>query len=131
MTPAVTSARRWLAEHADVDCCDIVTTGRRTGDPHEIEIWFGVSDATMYLISGNGPTADWYRNLLARPEVRVRIGDDQRVGHARDVTDPAERRLVGDLMGAKYVWGGDPDIGLTYQAWCYDVPAAAIEFDAP
>ena len=26
-------------------------------------------------------------------------------------------------------WGGDPDIGLTYEAWCYDVPAAAIEFD--
>jgi hypothetical protein len=31
-------------------------------------------------------------------------------------------------MGAKYVWGGDPDIGLTYQAWCYEVPAVAIEF---
>ena len=21
-------------------------------------------------------------------------------------------------MGAKYVWGGDPDTGLTFQAWC-------------
>ena len=35
---------------------------------------------------------------------------------------------VGDLMGAKYVWGGDPAIGLTYDAWCYDVPAVAVEF---
>ena len=33
-------------------------------------------------------------------------------------------------MGAKYVWGGDPSIGLTYDAWCYDVPAIAIEFPA-
>ena len=30
-------------------------------------------------------------------------------------------------MGAKYVWDGDPSIGLTYPAWCYDVPAVAIE----
>jgi hypothetical protein len=48
----------WPADHADVECCDVVTTGRRTGNPHEIEIWFGVDDDTMYLISGNGPGAD-------------------------------------------------------------------------
>ena len=39
------------------DCCDVRTTGRRTGEPHEVEIWFGVIDGTMYLISGNGPDA--------------------------------------------------------------------------
>ena len=44
------------------------------------------------------------------------------------VTDADERRRVGDVMGAKYVWDGDASIGLTYAAWCYDVPAAAIEF---
>jgi hypothetical protein len=33
-------------------------------------------------------------------------------------------------MGAKYVWDGDPAIGLTYPAWCYEVPAVAVEFDA-
>ena len=82
----------------------------------------------MYLISGNGPGADWYRNMLADPGVVVKLGGEQRVGRVRDVTDPDERRRCGDLMGAKYVWGGDPDISLTYDAWCYDVPAIAIEF---
>ena len=24
-------------------------------------------------------------------------------------------------MGAKYVWEGDPAIGLTYESWCYEV----------
>jgi deazaflavin-dependent oxidoreductase (nitroreductase family) len=118
----------WLDAHADVDCCDIVTTGRRSGRPHEIEIWFGVQDGVMYLISGHGPGADWYRNMLAHPEVVVKLGGETRVGHARDVTDSVERRRCGDMMGAKYVWGGDPDIGLTYDDWCYDVPAIAIEF---
>jgi deazaflavin-dependent oxidoreductase (nitroreductase family) len=120
--------RQWLATNAEVDCCYLTTTGRKTGRPHEIEIWFGVLDATLYLISGNGPTADWYLNLVADPEVRVRIEGASRDGRARVVSDAGERRRVGDLMGAKYVWGGDPDIGLTYDAWCYDVPAVAVEF---
>ncbi len=119
--------RRWLAEHADDTCCDIVTTGRRSGNPHEIEIWFGVLDGAMYLISGNGPGADWYRNMLAEPSVTVKLAGRELTGVARDVVDPDERRRCGDLMGAKYVWGGDPSIGLTYEAWCYDVPAIVID----
>lgn len=116
----------WLTEHADDDCCDLTTVGRRSGKKHEIEIWFGVSGGTMYLISGNGPSADWYRNALAEPAVSVRLAGAVHRGVARPVTDADERRRVGDLMGAKYQWEGDPSIGLTYQAWCYDVPVLAI-----
>lgn len=121
---------KWLAAGADVENCYLTTTGRVSGNPHEIEIWFGVLDATLYLISGNGPGADWYRNLLADPRVTIRIDDIARVGRARPVDTPAERERAGDLMGAKYVWGGDPSIGLTYEAWCYEVPAVAVEFEA-
>ena len=119
----------WLHAQSDVECCYLTTTGRRTGRPHEIEIWFGVIESTLYLISGNGPGADWFQNLLADPVVSVRIGHETRSGRASAVADPAERHRVGDVMGAKYVWDGDPSIGLTYPAWCYDVPAAAVEFD--
>ena len=51
------STMSWLSAFAEVECCYVTTTGRRTGRRHEIEIWFGVVDDTMYLISGNGPTA--------------------------------------------------------------------------
>ena len=85
-------------------------------------------DEVLYLISGNGPNAHWFLNLQAEPTVTVELGDEIRLGTARVVTDPAERQLVGDLLGAKHAgWGGDPDIGLTFDAWCYDVPAAAID----
>ena len=117
-----------LEQHADEECCDIVTTGRVSGNPHELEIWFGVMDGVMYIISGNGSRADWYRNLMVHPEVVVKLQGEQLVGLAREVVDPDERRACGDLMGAKYVWDGDPSIGLTYDAWCHDVPAVAIEF---
>ncbi len=118
----------WLDRHVDVECCDVVTTGRVSGRSHEIEIWFGVMADTMYLISGNGPGADWYRNMLAHPVVVVKLAGEEHRGRSRDVTDSDERRRCGDLMGEKYVWGGDASIGLTYEAWCYDVPAIAIEF---
>jgi deazaflavin-dependent oxidoreductase (nitroreductase family) len=116
----------WLEPYVDVECCDVTTIGRRSGTPHEIEIWFGVIDDVMYLISGNGPTADWYRNALANPQVSVRCGGDARWGIARPVSDADERRIVGDLMGSKYLWDGDPSIGLTRHAWCYEVPVLAI-----
>ncbi len=118
----------WLGANAEVECCYLTTTGRRSGRPHEIEIWFGVIDDVLYLISGNGATADWYRNSLAEPQVALRRADETHTGRARVVDEPDERRRVGDVMGAKYVWDGDPEIGLTYPAWCYDVPAVAVEF---
>jgi hypothetical protein len=121
----------WLAEHADTECCDLTTTGRISGRAHEVEIWFGVIADTLYLISGNGPGADWYRNALATPQVSVRISGMSRHGIATPVTDADERRRVGDLMGAKYPWDGDPSIGLTFEMWCYEVPVLAVSTWSP
>ena len=118
----------WLDRYSDVEDCYVTTTGRRTGLPHEIEICFGTVDDTMYVVSGNGTTADWFQNLEADPVVTVRLDDERRQGRARFVTDPDERQRVGDVMGSKYVWGGDPEIGLSSEAWCYEVPAVAVEF---
>ncbi len=113
---------------ATLDVCYVTTTGRRTGRPHRIEIWFGLDGGVLYLISGNGPGADWFRNLQAEPEVTVELGDEVRRATARVVTDAGERRRVGELMGAKHAgWRGDPDIGLTFEAWCFEVPVAAID----
>ena len=116
-----------FARFADRECCDLTTVGRRTGRPHRIEIWFGVVDRTVYFISGNGPGADWYRNALAEPSVVMHFGETSIAGTARLVDDPDERRRVGELMGAKYPWEGDPSIGLTFEAWCFDVPVLAVE----
>jgi nitroimidazol reductase NimA-like FMN-containing flavoprotein (pyridoxamine 5'-phosphate oxidase superfamily) len=32
--------------------CYITTTGRRTGRPHTIEIWFAWHDGRLYILSG-------------------------------------------------------------------------------
>ena len=86
----------------DLDYCYLTTTGRHTGSPHQIEIWFAISDAHVYLLSGAGDHADWVRNLMISPEVVVEIGDLKRTTKARVVTDPAEDTKARRLLGEKY-----------------------------
>jgi len=42
------------------DFCYLITIGRVTGNPHEIEIWFGLNNTTLYLMSGDGKS-DWVK----------------------------------------------------------------------
>ena len=116
----------FVRRHAEDAYCRFVTVGRRSGQPHDIEIWFGVVGREVALISGNGPTADWYRNALAQTAVGLRIGGIWFDGTARDAVGD-ERRQVGEVLGVKHGgWGGDPDIGLTEPAWVWDVPALLV-----
>lgn len=84
--------------------CYLTTTGRKTGEPREIEIWFGLIGETAYLLSGSGedehgPKAHWVRNILEAPAVTVRISDVTYPGKGRVVErgsreDAAARALV-------------------------------------
>jgi deazaflavin-dependent oxidoreductase (nitroreductase family) len=89
--------------------CYVTTTGRRSGHPHKIEIWFGLSGPSIYLLSGGGERADWVRNMMANPGVSVRIGGRTFGGRARVVEDPREERMARDLLFEKYDagYGGD------------------------
>jgi deazaflavin-dependent oxidoreductase (nitroreductase family) len=93
--------------------CYLTTTGRVSGRPHTIEIWFARRGETLYLLSGGGDRADWVRNLRRHPAVVVRIGRRQAEalpGRAR-VLDPGspEDELARDLLVEKYQrgYGGD------------------------
>ena len=37
-----------------LDYCYLTTTGRHSGEPHRIEIWFALADGVAYLLSGSG-----------------------------------------------------------------------------
>ena len=84
------------------DFCYLTTTGRSTGCPHEIEIWYAADGDTIYLLSGGGDRSDWVRNLRANPAVRVRLDDTTHPAVARVVDDPAEDRRARTLVFDKY-----------------------------
>jgi deazaflavin-dependent oxidoreductase (nitroreductase family) len=89
---------------ADEDFCYLTTTGRATGRPHEIEIWFSLAPETeiLYMLSGGGDRSDWVRNLRRNPEVTVRIAAEELSGRAREARDAEEDELARRLLVEKY-----------------------------
>ena len=94
----------------------LTTTGRRTGQPREIEIWFTERAGRYYVIAEHGERAQWVRNVRAQPRVSVRVAGRQFTGHARVVDMRAESSLVGvvrSLSERKYGWGEGLVVELT------------------
>src|SRR5260221_9205041 len=82
--------------------CYLTTTGRVTGNPHEIEIWFGLNDTTLYLLSGGMDKSDWVKNLIKNPKVTVRIVKQTFNVIARLVKDEQEEMLARTMLADKY-----------------------------
>jgi deazaflavin-dependent oxidoreductase (nitroreductase family) len=84
--------------------CYLTTVGRRTGNPHTIEIWFALPEdgRSLYMLAGGGDRSDWVKNIRQDPGVQVRIGDRVFSGQGRVVTDPAEEKLARRLVVSKY-----------------------------
>ena len=80
----------------------LTTTGRVTGEPREIEIWFALEGNTVYMLSGGRDRSNWVRNLTREPRVTVRIGEVTFEGRARAVDDPDEDALARRLLPEKY-----------------------------
>jgi deazaflavin-dependent oxidoreductase (nitroreductase family) len=81
--------------------CYLTTTGRVTGRPHEIEIWFSIDANTLYMLSDNHHS-DWVENLRRTPEVTVSIAGERFEGTARVVEEVEEDELARRLLVEKY-----------------------------
>jgi deazaflavin-dependent oxidoreductase (nitroreductase family) len=94
----------------------LTTTGRRSGQAREIEIWFTRRAGRYYVIAETGARAQWVQNLHADPRVRWRVGAARFAGRARVVdasAEPALHAAVQARSAAKYGWGDGLVIELT------------------
>ncbi len=73
-----------------------------TGRPHRIEIWFGLAEATAYLLAGGGHSADWVRNLVRAPAVTLELAGRRFEASARVVEDDEEQARARWLVFEKY-----------------------------
>src|SRR3990172_11471662 len=94
--------RALLAQLAGEEFCYVTTTGRISGRPHEIEIWFGLNNSTLYLLSGGMDRSDWVKNLLKNPSVTVRGAKHVFSATARIVKDEQEEMMARYLLAEKY-----------------------------
>ena len=116
MDESIVTVVEWGAEQF----CYLTTTGRKTGRPHTIEIWFAEDAGRLFLLAGGRERADWVRNLRHRPSVGLRVGSAppgvvapspsaRGQIHSYDgpatatiVTDPADDERARELLAAKY-----------------------------
>lgn len=96
----------------------LTTTGHKSGDPHEIEIWYVAHGGRWYLVSEKRERAHWVQNIQHDPAVVFRVGMENHAGYGRVVNHPAERDLVAQvkaLMDAKYGWSNGLIVELTIE----------------
>jgi deazaflavin-dependent oxidoreductase (nitroreductase family) len=87
----------------------LTTTGRKTGKPHKIEIWFVARDGKYYLVSERGGRSHWVQNLESDQKISFSVGKDAYRGRGRAIDRKKEPELaakVAALMNAKYKWSG-------------------------
>lgn len=90
--------------------CYLTTTGRTSGEPREIEIWFGTEGPRLYLMAGGREKAHWVRNLRKQPVAMVRIRETSFRVRGREVSQPEEDALARRLLLEKYSSGYSGDL---------------------
>jgi deazaflavin-dependent oxidoreductase (nitroreductase family) len=70
------------------------TTGRKSGLPRRNPVGNGLDGDTFWIVAEHGRKADYVRNLVANPRVRVRVGGRWRSGtaHVMPQDDPRARQ---------------------------------------
>jgi deazaflavin-dependent oxidoreductase (nitroreductase family) len=81
---------------------EITVTGRKSGRPITIPVWFVEDGETLYLLPVRGSDADWYRNLVANPTIRLTVDGAEHTATSSPTTDPGRVHEVVDKFSAKY-----------------------------
>jgi deazaflavin-dependent oxidoreductase (nitroreductase family) len=107
----------------------LVTTGRKTGLPREIEIWYASDGSRIYMISDH-LNKDWIKNIRVNPGVRFRIADRWYQGTARLLEPGTEEDLAARRL-ASLKYHGKPLEALTeadkYPDWNRNGPVVGID----
>jgi deazaflavin-dependent oxidoreductase (nitroreductase family) len=77
----------------------LTTTGRKSGLPRTTALQYEEVDGAIYLGSSKGAQADWFKNLVANPNVSVRVKSRQFSGKAEAVTDPVR---IADFLELRH-----------------------------
>lgn len=90
----------WPRTHALIE-----TTGRISGEPRRTPVGNGLRGNTFWIVTEHGYGADYVKNILQRPRIRVKVGRHWHTGtaHILPDDDPIERlrwlrRPVNDAL---------------------------------
>jgi deazaflavin-dependent oxidoreductase (nitroreductase family) len=81
---------------------EITVTGRTSGRPISLPIWFALDGDKLYLIPVKGSDTDWYKNVRKTPTIRLGAGGKTLTTSARLITDEAQLDTVLEKFRDKY-----------------------------
>lgn len=105
-----------MADFDELPFLYLTTTGWKSEQAHQIEIWFTALAGRYYLIAERGENSHWVQNLRRQPAITFRLGDQLFQGTGRvveAVQEPALHQQVSQLFEAKYGWGDGLVVELT------------------
>lgn len=90
----------------------LTTIGRKTRNPHQIEIWYVPHGDAYYLCSEHPHKADWVKNLQVNPQVTFCIAEREQAhilqdAEAQVVQDSALKTILHEKFKSKYDWSND------------------------
>jgi deazaflavin-dependent oxidoreductase (nitroreductase family) len=80
----------------------ITVTGRKSGRPISIPVWFVLEDGTLYLVPVQGSDTQWYKNVLKNPKIRIDARGEETELKAVPITDAAKVSSVVEKFRGKY-----------------------------
>lgn len=102
-----------LEKLKDSKVMHLTTTGRTSGEPRTVEIWFSYQKGRVYIISGVGASANWVKNIRKDPRAKIQIKESSFAGTARVVISSREKETWDMVAGAyyrKYRWRVGPAV---------------------
>ena len=100
--------QRWLTRLAGIDWIVLETIGRRSGRPHTVVVDIVGSDAArrvFYVQPADGRRAAWVHNVVAQPNIWVRIDGHRAPARVRDATGAEGATVVLRFLRA-HPWYG-------------------------
>jgi deazaflavin-dependent oxidoreductase (nitroreductase family) len=80
----------------------LTTTGRKSGQPRRVTVWFACNDGKIYL-AGGAKVPHWTRNIQKNPAVEAEIGGVRFKAQARLLQGKKGADRVRQLMFRKYL----------------------------
>jgi deazaflavin-dependent oxidoreductase (nitroreductase family) len=74
----------------------LTTTGRKTGKPRTVELWFAVDGGKVYL-SHEGEETNWMKNVAKNEQVAFEIAGKNFTGKARYLKDAEDAAWIAKV----------------------------------
>lgn len=68
--------------------------GRKSGKEYLTPVNYALVDGEIYCTAGFGSISDWYRNMLAHPNIELWLPEGKRKARAEDVSESPNRLLL-------------------------------------